>query len=380
MRNSKHKKRILVTGGHLTPAIAVIEELHRRGDWEIMFVGRARAQEGSDSLAREMHEIPKLGVKLVTIPAGKLPKKLNRLALRAILRVPLGFLAAYMKVKRLKPDVILSFGGYVALPVALSGKLLGIPIVTHEQSVHGGLANSIIVLFADVLAVSWAESGEHFKKEVVVTGNPIREAIVKGIRKSLEVQIGDRPLLYITGGNQGAHTINSLIGKILNRLLIRFTIIHQCGMTKNGSDLRLLTQVRSSLPEALRRRYLVKDWFSAEEVAWILNRADLVISRSGANVVSELAFTGVKAILIPLPHARKNEQLNNANLLKQAGTAEIILEKNLSSAILLRTIDVMLSDAGKYQKQADIAKRLVIPDAAQRLVDVVQDVYEKTVY
>ena len=380
MRNSKHKKRILVTGGHLTPAIAAIEELHRRGDWEVMFIGRFRAQEGSDILAREMHEIPKLGVKLATIPAGKLPKKLNRLALRAILRIPLGFLASYMKVKRFKPDVILSFGGYVALPVALSGKLLGIPIVTHEQSVHGGLANTLIAHFATVLAVSWVESGEHFKKEVVITGNPLRDAIVKGIRKSLEIQTGDRPLLYITGGNQGAHAINSVTGIVLRRLLKRFIIIHQCGMTKNGSDLKQLLKARSSFPNSLRRRYLVKDWFSTEEVAWILSQVDLVISRSGANVVSELAFTGVKAILIPLPHARRNEQLNNANLLKQAGTAEIILEENLSPASLLQTINAMLSDAQKYHKQAEVAKRLVIPDAAQRLVDVVQDVYEKTVY
>jgi UDP-N-acetylglucosamine--N-acetylmuramyl-(pentapeptide) pyrophosphoryl-undecaprenol N-acetylglucosamine transferase len=380
MRNSKHKKRVLVTGGHLTPAIAAIEELHRRGDWEVMFIGRSTAQEGSDILAREMHEIPKLGVKLVTIPAGKLPRKLNRLALRAILRIPLGFLASYMKVKRFKPDVILSFGGYVALPVALSGKLLGIPIVTHEQSVHGGLANTLIAHFATVMAVSWVESGEHFKKEVVITGNPLRDAIVKGIRKSLEIQTGDRPLLYITGGNQGAHAINSVTGIVLRRLLKRFIIIHQCGMTKNGSDLKQLLKARSSFPNSLRRRYLVKDWFSTEEVAWILNRADLVISRSGANVVSELAFTGVKAILIPLPHARRNEQLNNANLLKQAGTAEIILEENLSPASLLQTINAMLSDAQKYHKQAEVAKRLVIPDAAQRLVDVVQNVYEKTVY
>ena len=380
MRNAKTKKRILVTGGHLTPAIAAIEELRRRGDWEVMFIARTRAQEGSDILAREMHEIPKLGVKLVTIPAGKLPKKLNRLALRAILKIPLGFIASFMKVKRFKPDVILSFGGYVALPVCVSGKLLGIPVVTHEQSVHGGLANSLIALFASVVAVSWAESGRHFKKEVVITGNPLREAIVKGIRKSLDVQTGERPLLYITGGNQGAHAINSVIGVVLSRLLNRFTIIHQCGMTKNGSDLKRLTQARLSLAEALRQRYLVKEWFCAEEVAWILNQADLVISRSGANVVSELAYTGVKAILIPLPHARKNEQLNNANLLKQAGTAEVLLEENLSPAVLLRTIDTMLSNAGKYHNQADVAKRLVIPDAARRLIDVVQDVYEKTVY
>lgn len=376
LKQQRVKKKLLITGGHLTPAIAVIERLDKN-EWEIIFLGRKVAQEGTSQLAREMHEIPKMGAKLITIPAGKIPRHLHLKSIPAIIRIPIGFLFALWHIARLKPEVILSFGGYVAVPAALAGKILAVPTVTHEQTVKKGLANSIIERFADVIAVSWPESQMFFKRKVLLTGNPLREVILQGPGRRVPIQAENIPLLYITGGSQGAHFVNNVISKILPQLLRKYAIVHQCGYTKEGKDHRKLIKIRNSLPRELQNRYLVRDWFEADEVAWLLRNADLLISRAGANTITEIAYTGATALLIPLPIAGRGEQLANAKLLQSIGTAEILLQSKLTPLKLKAKIHKMLKNAARYKEKANKATALVNPKAAETIVGLIQRIYEK---
>jgi UDP-N-acetylglucosamine--N-acetylmuramyl-(pentapeptide) pyrophosphoryl-undecaprenol N-acetylglucosamine transferase len=372
----KDKKKLLITGGHLTPAIAVIEKLNK-DEWEVIFMGRRVAQEGTSKLAAEMQEIPKIKAQLVTIPAGKIPRHLDFRSVPAILRIPFGFICAFVKIARLKPDVILSFGGYVAVPAALAGKILKIPIITHEQTVKKGLANSLIEHFADTVAVSWEQTKKYFKKEVVVTGNPLRQEILVGPGQKIAIEKKDIPLLYITGGSQGAHIINKLVEKCLLKLLKSYAIVHQSGTTREGRDYQKLLKLRESLTQELKDRYLVRDWFTANEVSWFLRNADLVISRAGANTVTEIAFTGATALLIPLPIAGRREQLENARLLESVGTAEILSQTKLSEKLFRQKIRKMLANSARYKTNAQKAQALVDPRAAERLIYLVNEVYEK---
>ncbi|MCH7951379.1 UDP-N-acetylglucosamine--N-acetylmuramyl-(pentapeptide) pyrophosphoryl-undecaprenol N-acetylglucosamine transferase [Patescibacteria group bacterium] len=376
MDSNTRRKKLLITGGHLTPAIAVIQRL-KNHEWEVIFMGRKVAQEGTSDPAREMQEIPKLGVKIITIPAGKLPRHLSLRSMLAVLRFPAGLLAAFWHIMRLRPDVILSFGGYVALPTALAGKVLGIPIVTHEQTLTKGLANAIIERFADAVAVSWKETKTIFKGNVVVTGNPLREEIVRSDGWKVPIQNTNIPLLYITGGNQGAHRINMVVKKALPQLLKKYAIVHQCGSAREKSDYTMLLQTRASLPDELKNRYVIRDWFQESEVAWLLRNADLIISRSGANTITEIAYTGATALFIPLPIAGRNEQLANAEFIKAAGTAEILLQSKLSPVTLRKKIRQMLKDLTNYKRNAAKARALVVPNAARKVIKLVDQVYEK---
>lgn len=377
--NNKKPIKLVVSGGHLSPAIAVIEELTNQKDrWQIFFFGRSKSEEGSPALAREAIEIPKLGVEFIAIPAGKIPRHMSLASLIAILRLPLGFLIAFGHLLAIKPDLILSFGGYVAVPIALAGWLIGIPVVTHEQTASKGLATAVLEHLADEVAISWEESRSFFRRKVALTGNPIRRAFFSEPDKKLPIQSNKLPLIYLTGGNLGARKLNHLVRDSLPKLVKHYSLVHQCGAGKRDKDYTELLNERTKLPNYLQARYLVRSWFEAAEVAWLLKHADLVISRAGANIITELALVGTKALLVPLPIAGRQEQLANARLLKAAGTAEIVLQEDLSAERLLDAINAMLAAKSKYEKNIEKTRAKVNPEAAKRLVSLLEEVYEKT--
>lgn len=377
-QRGKTKKLLLLTGGHFSPALAVIEELEKRKDWEVVVIGRAVSQEGSTIPARELLEMRSSGIKVITIPAGKIPRHFEGWGTIApLLKIPLGFLSALWHVKRLQPDVILTFGGYVALPVALAGKVSRIPLITHEQTATKGLANSIIERLADRVAISWEESLKMFSGKTVTTGNPLRQAIIQGQEKPVPIERNSRPLLYVTGGNQGSHVLNTVIERALPQILRHYALIHQCGTTRNGQDLARLLEIRSFLSKKLQRFYYLRDWFSAPEVNWVLTHCDLVIGRSGANTVTELIWKRKMSLLVPLPHAGANEQMENALLMQAEGLAEIIPQKDLTPESLLKKVEEMLNNPQGYLGKSESAKMRLIEEAPARLVELIDREYEK---
>jgi UDP-N-acetylglucosamine--N-acetylmuramyl-(pentapeptide) pyrophosphoryl-undecaprenol N-acetylglucosamine transferase len=369
-------KKIVITGGHLTPALAVIEELRKR-NWEIIFIGRKYAAEGNKTLSVESKVIPSLGIPFFPIQAGKIQRYFNRWTIPALFRLPFGFIQAFFYLRRFKPNVVLSFGGYVSAPVVFSAWLLKVPVITHEQTTVKGLATKFNSIFAEKIAVSWPNSLKEFpKKKVVLTGNPIRKEIFKFNERIWKILNFEKnlPLIFVTGGNQGSHIINKTVGEIIPQLTKTANVFHQCGHLNALGDFEKLEELRNKLPSKLKSRYHVKKYLVVEEMGTILRKAELVISRAGANTLTELAWLGKPCILIPFPWLYQNEQEKNAKMLAQTGIAEILLQKDLSGEKLLHLIRKMLANISLYRKKANLAKKLVRPKANQKIADLVEEV------
>lgn len=379
------RKKIIICGGHLTPALAVIDLL-KKEDWEIIFIGRKFAMEGEASLSVEYKTTREMGLPFIGLTAGRWQRSLTRFTFISFLKIPIGLIQSFYWLIKLRPEIILSFGGYVALPVCLAGWILGIPVVTHEQSVMPGLANKIIGFFAKKICVSWEKTLLFFpKKKTVLTGNPIRREILdemkhKDSRLHLE-GVGmnlneDLPLIYITGGSLGSHSINQVVLKILPKLLEKYQIIHQCGDSSVYNDYEKLRIKNQKLRTELQNRYFLTKYVNAQNIGWVLNKADLVISRAGANTICELAALGKPAILIPLPWVGQNEQMENAKLLENIGIAVILEQKDLTEESLSECLESLMQNLEQYKKKANQAKEMVNLKARENLIQVIEETVE----
>jgi UDP-N-acetylglucosamine--N-acetylmuramyl-(pentapeptide) pyrophosphoryl-undecaprenol N-acetylglucosamine transferase len=268
-------RKIVITGGHLTPALATIDELKKEEDVEIIFIGRSRATEGDKAPSAESVVIPNIGIKFYAINAGRLQRKLTKYTLWSLGKIPIGVIQSLGILSRERPAAVLSFGSYVAAPVVLAAWVLGIPVITHEQTLKGGLSNRFISLFAKKIALAWEHSREFFPKEkVIVVGNPIRKELL-----SLEKKRVSRPVVYITGGNQGAHSINDMVSDILPELLKNYEVIHQTGGSEVYKDYESLSAQAGQLSPRLKSRYTIAKWFNTEETVEVFSRTSLVVGR-----------------------------------------------------------------------------------------------------
>jgi UDP-N-acetylglucosamine--N-acetylmuramyl-(pentapeptide) pyrophosphoryl-undecaprenol N-acetylglucosamine transferase len=243
--------------------------------------------------------------------------------------------------------------------------------VTHEQTVVSGLSNRLIAHLASRIAVSYEESLAHFpRRKTVLTGNPVRPEVLEDRSQKFNFQT-KLPVLYVTAGNQGSHVINEAVQQILPQLLERYVLIHQVGAAGFYDDYGSLGQSAERLPTRLQERYHLERYIGPQDIGSVLRRADLVIGRSGANTVSDLAATKVPALFIPLPFATHDEQTRNARLLVNAGSAEILPQRELTPERLLAVTEMMIENLRRYKKAATEAKQLVRPDAAKRLASEV---------
>ena len=353
----------MITGGHLTPALATIEELRKDPEVEIIFIGRSRATEGDKTPSAESIVIPNMGIKFYSINAGRFQRRFTRFTLWSLSKVPVGFVQALGILSRERPNSILSFGSYVAAPVVLAGWVLGIPIITHEQTVKGGLSNRFISRFAKKIAVAWEHSLNEFPKEkAILVGNPVRAELLNLKKKRVS-----RPVIYITGGNQGAHAINEMVLDILKDLLTDYEVVHQTGGSEVYKDFETLSALMDQLQTKLRTRYTLGKWFDTAETVNIFSKATVVVGRSGANTVVETMALGIPAVYIPLPISANNEQTKNAKIMEGLGAAVILPQDRLTPKRLLAAIRLVVADYDKYKKAAKNAQKVLKLDAASLL-------------
>ena len=364
--------RILITGAHFTPAVAVVEELKKRDGLEIIYVGRSATMEGDNTLSQEAQVLPKLGVRFISITTGRLQRFLSPYFVISLLKIPIGIIQSIYIILSEKPDVILSFGGYVAVPVVIIGWFFSVPIIVHEQTLISGLANRISSHFADKIAVSFEKASPKNEK-VVLTGNPLREEILHPIQISGEYKKFlnlardlKLPIILVTGGNQGSHVINLSLEEVLEKLTKIACVIHVTGDNKFDDFERLEKLGRSGKLGRLGERYLVRKWIG-EEWATVLSKVDLVVSRAGINTLSELAFVGKPALVIPISYLYFDEQNKNAKYFKNLGLVKILSQSGLSSESLIKNIKAMLNDLNRLTENAKKARTVIIPDAAKRL-------------
>lgn len=360
--------KVLITGGHVTPALAVIDELK---NCEVVFVGREYALSSDNSKSFEFNEIRKKGIRFIDLPAGRLTRILSFKTLLNILKIPAGFIKAAAVLRKERPDVILTFGGYIALPMSIMAFIRKVPIITHEQTIHPGSANRLIGLLARKVFVSFSESKQFFPdKKVVQSGNPIRREIFEVIVSISDFK-SDKPVLFVTGGSIGSHDLNSLVFRILPELLKKYVVIHQTGDATEFADFEKSKKITDP-------KYFPYKHIESDLLGFVFKKSDLVLSRSGANTVFELLAMRKPSVLVPLPWSAFGEQQKHAEYMKRLGTAEIF-EQTKSSEELLKLINSMFGLLEKYRKNFDTIKLPYDPkNSAKQIAKEVLAIGQKT--
>ncbi len=338
--------KILISGGHLTPALSFIDfaQSNNEKNDEIVFVGRKFSQSKLEQRSVEREEITKRGIQFIEFDSGKLSASDPFSLVQQFLKLLTSFFQAKKIIVAQKPDLFLSFGGYLALPLALAAWWQGVPILTHEQTAAPGTANKFIAKFAQKVAVSFPETAKEFPAgKVVVTGNPIRSKIwsKKFEKPEWAEKPAQKPLLYITGGSQGSQAINNVVKALLPKLLEEWDIIHQCGRANTLLDYAAdLEKAKKELPKELQAHYTIREqWITEDELGWVYSHAWAMISRAGANTLQEVIRAEVPTIFVPLAHAHHDEQVKNAQTLVQKGAAILVLQKDLDEAHLTEALN-----------------------------------------
>ncbi len=363
-------------GGHFAPALAVLDKLPQ--DWEYTLVGRKHAFEGDDALSFEYQTAQKLGLPFIALTTGRLQRRITTHTFSSLLKIPAGLQQAIKILKDFKPDVVLSFGGYVAVPIAVAAKMQKIPIVVHEQTLQAGLANKLASKFANKICISWKYSEQFFPaNKTILTGNPLRKEFFEHADEAERRSNGKVPLLYITGGSGGAHGINLLVEGALEKLLEKYLIIHQTGNAQEFGDFERLMDKKMNLSDHLQKRYEVVKFIPADKVVSVMLNADLVISRSGISTVSEILYLGKPCLLIPLPYGQRNEQQTNAEFVQSTGLGETYNQDNLTPELFAEKIGEMIANIETYQSHAMVTQELINKDAAKKIIEVVQHEKDK---
>ena len=368
--DADHRIRLAIagggTGGHVLPALAVVAELRNRSALdETLWIGSG---DGFEREAATNANIP-----FVAIPTGKLRRYLSPRNLSDAARIPLGVLAARRALRRFNPHVVLSTGGFVSVPTVVAARGIA-PVVTHEQTAVLGLATRINARFAGVLAVSHERTATEARRlhdHVIVTGNPVRSELTDGDKRRGLAWLGfnvELPILYVTGGARGASPINRRIASVLAELLRHAQVVHQTGPATANADAESMRQAGAALPDDLRVRYRVFD-FVRDELPDLYAAADLVVARSGAGTIAELAYAGLPSILIPLPGTGGDEQVANANVLAERGAAVVLPQSEASPERLLQEVKALLSNRERRARMSEAARSVSQPDASRNLAD-----------
>ncbi|MBI3341798.1 UDP-N-acetylglucosamine--N-acetylmuramyl-(pentapeptide) pyrophosphoryl-undecaprenol N-acetylglucosamine transferase [Candidatus Curtissbacteria bacterium] len=348
-------KKIAICGGHLTPAIALVEALEKKGNANLFFFTRKSATEGNSQPSAEYKEAQKHKVTIITLVGGRIQRRFTSQTIPALLKIPLTFVQSFLYLLAYWPDITVVVGGSLSFPVVFNSWLLGIPIVVHEQAVEPGLSNRLNALFAQQIFITWPESQKFFPNEKTqLIGNLTRKsANVKSTNKSLQKALDTKlEVLLVTGGNQGSHFLNKMVFENLN-LFKKYKLIHILGNANYGGDHEASAKIKSP-------NYSAFEYLDAADMTAVYKKAKIVVSRSGANTVWDLAQIGKVSILIPLPIAAAGEQYKNAQILENAGSAVIVDEQNYNEKVL----ESALNDMSANYKNYDLAAQKYKNDLA----------------
>ena len=328
-------KKIILTGGgtagHVTPNLALLPSLKKAG-YEIRYIG---SYQGIERKLIEGAGIPYDG-----ISSGKLRRYFDLKNFSDPFRVAKGYFEALRLMKRYKPDVVFSKGGFVAVPVVLAAKHYKVPVIIHESDMTPGLANKICIPSAAKVCCNFPETLKYLPKDkAVLTGSPIRAELLEGDRKaglSYAHLTEDKPVLLIIGGSLGSVAVNTAVRKILPQLLNTFQVIHICG--------------KGNLDESLigTEGYVQYEYIK-QELADLFALSDIVISRAGANAICELNALKKPNLLIPLSaNASRGDQILNARSFERQGFSMVLEEEEITESTLLNAIRELYQNRESY--------------------------------
>lgn len=364
---------IFVTGGHLTPALSVMYQLKVKG-WLIYYLGRKHALEGDSAIAQEYRVVKRAGFVFLELISGRLQRKFSWRSVASLVKIPLGFLLASYYLVKYRPQVILSFGGYLALPIAICAWIGRIPILIHEQTFVPGITNRLIAKLATKICISWEETRSYFpQRKIILTGNPLRPEVFQ-IRQKLPVINTKKPLIYITGGNLGAHSLNLVIEKGLLELVTKYTLIHQIGNAQEFADYQRLIKLKEKLPRQLQADYYPVEYVDSDYIGWVLSQSDLIVTRAGANIVTEVIALKKLAIFVPLPWSAAGEQMANAQFLVRQQAARMIEQKDLTKERLISEIEQTLAAKKVILAYLQVLQTKLVPNASFKIVEVIESI------
>ncbi len=340
------------TAGHVFPGLAVAEEL----GVPVLWIGsRSGVEKGI---------VSRTGIRFRGIPAGKLRRYLSLRNLVDIVKTIAGIAASVALLLRIRPALLFSKGGYVSVPPVIASWLCGIPSWTHESDFDPGLATRINLRFSEKVLVSWPETlsflSPRSRAKAIVTGNPVRPSLHRAdpARGRLFARCEPGvPLLLVLGGSLASAAVNALVAGCIDRLVASCCVVHQVG----GS------------PAARRARYLPLP-FIGEELPDVMAAAELVVSRAGANTLSELAVLGKPSVLIPLPlSSSRGDQLRNAERFRAAGASVVLDEAAGSPGLLADTVEALLADRERLGRMGAAARSLGAPHAEREIARLIRE-------
>ena len=353
-------KKIILTGGgtagHVTPNLALIPSLKERG-YEIRYIG------SYNGIERKL--IEGAGIEYNGISSGKLRRYFDLKNLSDPFRVLKGYTEALRLIKKFRPDVVFSKGGFVAVPVVLAARHYKIPAIIHESDMTPGLANKICIPSAVKVCCNFPETLAYLPpQKAVLTGSPIRRELLEGDRLTglnYAKLSASRPILLVIGGSLGSVTVNNAVRKLLPTLLDTFQIIHICG--KGNLDENLIDQ----------NGYVQYEYVDAP-LRHLFAAADLIISRAGANSICEILALRKPNILIPLSAAAsRGDQILNARSFEKQGFSKVLEEEQISNDNLLHAIQDTFQNRQQY---ISAMEQSTLNDAVSTIIDLISSFAE----
>jgi UDP-N-acetylglucosamine--N-acetylmuramyl-(pentapeptide) pyrophosphoryl-undecaprenol N-acetylglucosamine transferase len=339
------------TGGHVIPGLAIAQELQKTYDAQVLFIGTARGIEN--------RLVPAAGFPLRLVKVGALKNVSIATRLKTMFDLPRAVWESGRIFSEFRPNVVIGVGGYASGPAMAAAILRRIPTLAFEPNVVPGFANRAVARFVSEAAVHFSETSRYFRR-CQVTGVPVRQAFFDVANDRVPHA---NPTLLVFGGSQGAHAINRAMlesAAQLRQRIPQLGIIHQTGARDYNDAQAAYAKLNG---EAEAHRFI-------DDMPAFFARADLVLCRSGASTVAEIAAAGKPAILIPFPRAADDHQKRNAEALEKAGAAVMIEESKLNPETLVETVTTLLSDLTRLSKMGNAAKSLAHPDAARDIVAI----------
>jgi len=364
--------RVLVsgggTGGHVYPALAIATSLRTQYSAEILFLG------SDDGLEKEL--VPAAGFRLATVKAGKLRRYVSLENITGVMRVPLGMFQAISIVRKFRPDVAFTSGGYVAVPAALASRVNGVPLLMHQQDVPPNLSNRLAAPLATRISVAFADSLPYFPaRKTLLLGNPIRQAMldVRGTSPAAaRAELGldaSLPLLLVTGGSQGARHLNQVVCQALPGLLANCQVLQISGKELYSETRAQADGLLADQNETLRQHYRLVPYLNAE-MPLALQAADLVLCRSGASTLTELAALGKPSVLVPLaPAVGGPAQQENAAMFERKQAAIVISNDELKPELLVERVLNIIASKSQIAAMARAASTFAKPDATHDITE-----------
>ena len=360
------------TAGHINPALAIAGYIkNKRNDAEFLFIGNRGGM--------EQRLVPQAGFEIKSIKISGFKRSFSPKSMlenvKTVSRTFTSSREAKKIIAEFKPDICIGTGGYVSGPVIRTAAKMGIPCIIHEQNAYPGITNKMLAKSVKKVMLAVPDAKKYFDKNVdfVITGNPVRQEILTAKKEESRKELGldNRPVVLSFGGSLGARKINEAVADLVARSGIdgRYQHIHAYGSYGDWFP-QLVEEKGTDIADCSNldiRPYI-------DNMPTCMAAADLVICRAGAITLSEIQAMGKPAILIPSPNVAENHQYHNAMALVNAGAADIIEEKDLTGAALMRKTDKMLLNPEKLEKYSENSRKMAITDANERIYSVVKKV------